>query len=157
MLLLAIDPGNMQSAYVLVKFEDYSIEQFGKVENEVLQRMLENKELDFADAIIESVACYGMAVGKEVFETCEYTGIFHEAIRLCHMVGTKRLTRNPVKVNLCGTTKAKDSNIIQALKDRFGDKGTKANPGFFYGFKADCWQAYALAVTYIDLWRLEHD
>ena len=52
--------------------------------------------------------------------------------------------------------KAKDSNIRQALVDRFAPgqpnygKGTKAQPGWFYGFNADIWQAYALAVYAAD-------
>ena len=32
-------------------------------------------------------------------------------------------------------------------------KGTKANPGWFYGFRADVWQAYALAVYAADNWN----
>jgi hypothetical protein len=46
--------------------------------------------------------------------------------------------------------KAKDSNIRQALIDRFGDVGTKNNQGFFYGFKKDIWSAFAVGCTYLD-------
>ena len=47
--------------------------------------------------------------------------------------------------------------IRQALVDRFAHgepnygKGTKARPGFFHGFSADVWQAYALAVYAADV------
>ncbi|MFI5426084.1 hypothetical protein [Aeromicrobium sp. UC242_57] len=67
------------------------------------------------------------------------------------------IKRNPVKVHHCHSARAKDSNIIQALVDRFAPgqknhgKGTKAEPGFFYGFKADIWQAMALAVYAADM------
>ena len=65
--------------------------------------------------------------------------------------------RIQVKQHICHDSRAKDSNIIQALVDRFAygernrGKGTKKEPGFFYGFKADVWQAFALAVTWYDL------
>ena len=51
------------------------------------------------------VACYGMPVGKEVFDTCIWIGRF-----------------------------------IQEADEL----------GAVYGFKADIWSAYAVAVTYLD-------
>ena len=46
--------------------------------------------------------------------------------------------------------RAKDSNIRQALIDRFGVVGTKKNPGWFYGVSKDVWAAIAVGVTYHD-------
>ena len=66
------------------------------------------------------------------------------------------MPRMEVKKHLCHNHQAKDSNVIQALVDRFAygepnrGKGTRKAPGFFYGFKADVWQSFALAVTYFD-------
>ena len=49
--------------------------------------------------------------------------------------------------------KAKDSNIRQALIDRFGPVGTKKNPGWFYGVSKDVWAAIAVGgVTFHDLY-----
>lgn len=145
MNILAIDPGNTQSAYVLMDSETYKPLKFDKVDNVEFLNFL-RVEYPSERAVIEMVACYGMAVGKEVFDTCVWIGRYDEALNGDSIL----MVRKDVKMNLCHTNKAKDGNIIQALKDRFGDKGVKANPGWFYGFKADCWQAYALGVTYID-------
>lgn len=153
MNILAIDPGNIESAYVLMD-EHYKPIEFGKIKNEDLlkKHMTEVPFPIYEKCVIEMVASYGMAVGKEVFETCVWIGRFLQASE----TETKLMYRKDVKMNLCGQTKAKDSNIRQALIDRFAKhdfkngKGTKANPDWFYGFKADIWAAYAVGVTYID-------
>lgn len=144
-MILAIDPGPKESAYVFLKEHNLIPQTFGKCENEDLLCIL-NKIYKPEHAVIEMVASYGMAVGKEVFETCVWIGRFTE-LSFCDV---KYIYRKDVKLNLCGQTRAKDSNIIQALKDRFGDKGTAKQKGWFYGFKKDIWQAYAVGVTYLD-------
>lgn len=144
MKILAIDPGNEESGYVIMDSKTYKPIKFGKEENYHVITLMGKEMFDFV--VVEMVASYGMPVGKEVFETCTWIGTFETFAKRPH----KRIYRKDVKMNLCGTTQAKDSNIIQALKDRFGDKGTKKNPGWFYGFKADIWQAYALGVTFLD-------
>jgi len=152
-MILAIDPGNTESAYVLMG-EDYKPIAFGKIKNEDLlkKHMTEVPFPIYRECVIEMVASYGMAVGKEVFETCVWIGRFLQASE----VETKLIYRKDVKMNLCGQTRAKDSNIRQALVDRFAKhdlkngKGKKGNPDWFYGFKADIWQSYACGVTYID-------
>lgn len=148
MILLAIDPGNEQSAFVVVN-ENYQILNFGKVLNIDIINMLCFNRNELSCVVIEGMASFGMPVGAEVFETCEYIGRFTQ-VALDHRRKVDKIYRKEVKLNLCGTTKAKDSNITQALKDRFGDKGTKASPGWFFGFKSDCWSAYAVAVTWLD-------
>ena len=153
MIVLAIDPGNIESAYVLMD-EHYKPIEFGKIKNEdLLKKYMTEVPFPIYDkCVIEMVASYGMAVGKEVFETCVWVGRFLQASE----VETKLIYRKDVKMNLCGQTRAKDSNIRQALIDRFAQhdlkngKGTKKNPDWFYGFKADIWQSYACGVTYLD-------
>lgn len=72
----------------------------------------------------------------------------------CEGTAAKRL---PVKLHHCHDSKAKDANIVQALIDRFASgqpnrgKGTVKSPGWFFGFKDDIWQAYALAVYAADM------
>jgi hypothetical protein len=55
--------------------------------------------------------------------------------------------RRDVKLHLCGSARAKDPNIRQALLDRFGPVGTKKAPGPLYGVKSHIWSALAVAVT----------
>lgn len=73
------------------------------------------------------IASYGMAVGKEVFDTCIWIGRFIELAKLQN-IDAEYIYRKDEKINLCNSMKAKDSNIRQALIDRFGEVGTKKNP-----------------------------
>lgn len=70
------------------------------------------------------IASYGMPVGKEVFDTCVWIGKFAEASKLKE----EYIYRKDEKMNICHSMKAKDSNIRQALIDRFGVVGTKKAP-----------------------------
>lgn len=145
MKVLAIDPGNVESAYVLLDKETYKPLEFGKVDNTRLLILL--GELEYSELAIEMIASYGMPVGREVFETCVWIGRFIQR-RKCP--DFEYVYRKEEKLCLCNSMKAKDSNIRQALIDRFGEVGTKKNQGFFYGFAKDMWAAMAVGVTYID-------
>ena len=150
-MILAIDPGNTESAYVLMD-DGLKPVEFGKFCNGNVRcetRRLFQKHFPNVRIAIEMVASYGMAVGKEVFETCVWIGRYIELIDEAYCT---LIYRKDEKINLCGNMKARDGNIIQALKDRFGDKGTIKNPGWFYGFSGDIWQAYAVGVTYHDMY-----
>lgn len=146
-VLIGIDPGPAFSAFVVVNIDDYRILDKGKVDND---KMLEIVKTGYYDEMtIEMIASYGMAVGAEVFETCIYIGRFMQ-IAIDREVKPELIYRKDIKLNLCGTTKAKDGNIRQALIDRFGGVGVKASPGWFYGVSKDTWAAYAATTTYID-------
>src|SRR5689334_10398254 len=96
---------------------------------------------------IEMIASYGMAVGREVFETCRWIGAFAEACR----APVQYVYRREVKLHLCGAPRAKDPNVRTALLDRWGGKeqavGSKAKPGPLRGITKDCWAALGVAVT----------
>jgi len=92
---------------------------------------------------IEMIASYGMPVGREVFETCVWIGRFIEAWEDRYRL----IYRKDVKMHLCGSPRAKDANIRQALLDKLGPQGNKANPGPTYGVKSHAWAALAVAVT----------
>jgi hypothetical protein len=105
-----------------------------------------------ADLIaIEMIASYGMPVGREVFETCVWIGRFVQAA--CALP-CEYVYRKDVKLYLCGNARAKDSNVRQAIIDRFGGKdkaiGRKKNPGPLHGVKGDLWAALAVGLYVAD-------
>ena len=157
-MILAIDPGNIESAYCIIKKDTYKPIAFGKVNNDELLNAINNNlySFDVDTLVIEKVASYGMAVGQTVFDTCIWTGRFVQGYldnSVINRQNVEYIYRKDEKMNLCNSMKAKDSNIRQALIDRFGEVGTKKNPGWFYGFKKDIWAAYAVGVTYLDKQR----
>lgn len=68
-----------------------------------------------------------MPVGESVFQTCVWIGRFTQLADELGK-GFAYIYRKDEKMNICHSMKAKDSNIRQALIDRFGDVGTKKNP-----------------------------
>lgn len=154
-IVLAIDPGNVESAYAFLRMENGALilGDFAKVENGVLLAMARiYREPDMA-ATIEMIASYGMPVGREVFETCVFVGQLREAMS---DVPVHYVYRRDVKLNLCNSPRAKDTNVRQALIDRYAKhdfkngRGTKKAPDFFHGVSRDCWAAIAVGVTYLD-------
>lgn len=119
--------GNIESAYCVIDSETYKPLYFGKVDNEYLKSWIYTHDNLFDELVIEMIASYGMAVGQTVFETCVWIGRFVQQI---DYIGKKYsyIYRKDEKMNICNNMKAKDSNIRQALIDRFGEVGTKKNP-----------------------------
>ena len=149
MNLLAIDPGNTESAYLVYDTETHRVVEWRKAPNdEVLCFLDGNGYLRHAHVLaVEMIASYGMPVGREVFETVLWVGRFVERWK-----GPHRLVyRREVKLHLCGSARAKDANVRQALLDKFGGKdaaiGKKATPGPLYGLAGDGWSALGVAVT----------
>jgi hypothetical protein len=148
-ILLAIDPGPEESAYVVYDTERKIPTRWAKVLN------LELDEFDAEMMAIEMIASYGMAVGREVFETCVWIGRFIERWQWADErfeTEPELVYRRNVKLHLCDSPRANDSNIVHALYDRYGGSrraavGVKASPGPLYGMSKDCWQALAVAIT----------
>lgn len=159
MIYIGIDPGNKQTAIVSID-DVLNVCDHMKLDNELIRSALVdmmNGPAHLYTVGIECVACYGMAVGAEVFETAEWCGRIRGMLRP-HQVSPLniyRVYRKQVKMHLCGSTKAKDANIRQALIDRYeptgggkcGQIGSKAQPGPLYGFAKDKWAALAVAIT----------
>lgn len=153
MLLFAIDPGSAESAYCMLDASATPL-HFAKLPNADLVSLLRNYAPSCTETVIERVASYGMPVGREVFDTCEWIGRFSQVSEDLR-VPVSYVLRQEEKLAICKSTKANDATIRRALIDRFArhdfgsGKGTKKNPDFFYGFKADVWSSYAVGVTHL--------
>jgi len=147
--LFAIDPGTTESGWLW--WQNGVIRDSGVSPNETLMLGVQSMRAP-CDLAIEMIASYGMPVGREVFETCVWIGRFQQA---WHTPSAVRLIyRREVKLHLCGTTKAKDPNVWQALLDKFGGEtavGRKASPGPLYGVKSHARAALAVAITAMEV------
>ena len=158
MKLLAIDPGTVQSGYVVWDNVAHRVLSSGIEQNE---RLLESLTTAMVDSLaIEMIKGMGMAVGQEVFETCTWIGKFEDRWDRNHArEGRVRISRHDVKMYLCGSARATDSNIRVALIDKFEPTGggsvpqvgTKKQPGPLFGISSHRWSALAVAVTALKL------
>ena len=150
MRIIGIDPGPERSgvAGLYLEHDRKQIRFHDIKDNEHLRRFLRTLSLhsnpmSLYGLAIETVASYGMPVGKSIFVTCIWIGRFIEAWRSVYCL----VTRKQVTEFLCGSTKAKDSNVRQALIDQYGAPGVKKNPGPTHGIVKDEWSALAVATT----------
>ncbi|SRR5258708_39054170 len=140
-MTLAVDPGTTSSGWCL--FDGARVLDSGELENRAMLERIRDSDADVL--ALEMVESFGMAVGREVFETVRWIGRMQqcwrdpEAVRLVY--------RREVKLHLCQSPRAKDANIRQALIDKLGPVGVKKQPGPLYGVKSHAWSALGVAVT----------
>lgn len=155
MRILAIDPGTEQSGWC--QYESEQVIDSGVMPNDdvltYIRAFADWRDSETRMLAIEMIASYGMSVGREVFETCVWIGRFKQAFFDPDAV--QLIYRRDVKLHLCGSPRAKDPNVRQALLDMFprtgGGKtpqiGTKGQPGPLYGVSSHAWAALGVAVT----------
>ena len=152
MRLLAIDPGNVQTAYCLMD-ENYRPLCKDKVENADMLRYISENYLEIDQIAVEMIASYGMPVGAEVFETCVMVGKIEQLAESLR-IPVERVKRIEEKQFICFDSRAKDANIRRGLIERFAQHdmkngtGTKKNPDWFYGFHSDIWAAFAVGFVF---------
>lgn len=157
--VIAIDPGSEGSGVVFIykgvprlKFFDKNEEVIDYLRFTRQSNLLADTTGPLPPLVIEMIASYGMAVGKSVFETCVWIGRFTEAYGSTR---TSYLYRPDIKLHLCRDSRAKDSNVRQAIMDRYGSTrekaiGTKKNKGPLYGVSNHLWSAMAVGLTWLD-------
>lgn len=150
MHVIGLDPGPEKSA--LLVWNGTGVEVTRLCPNEDILQLLSDWQHSASTLVIEKIESFGMAVGAETFETVFWSGRFAEMYGMHH---TQRLGRKAIKIHLCGTARATDSNIRYAIMDRFGGKdkavGTARQMGVFYGIKSHLWSALAVAIAWHDM------
>lgn len=149
MTIVAIDPGPTESAWVL--FDGKPI-YFAIQPNEIVLQWLDSGvENRATKCVIEMIGHYGkgMPAGKEVFDTCVWIGEFKHAFGRSL---TDLILRPTVKAHLCGSARAKDANVRQAVIDRYGGgKALIKKGGVLYGVSKDVWQALGAAIAWTEM------
>jgi hypothetical protein len=144
-LVIGIDPGTKQSAYVA--WDGNFITDVATVPNTKVLTYL--RSLDPKTCVVlENVEPYGMAVGRETFETIYWIGRFFQRARdIVGLQQVSRLPRRAVKKHLRLKPGAGDKEVRKALINIL-----ERNPIEWHGMKGHEVQALALAVTW---WNTE--
>ena len=154
MIVMAIDPGPTKSAFFL--HWPGERDRFGISRNQVVRDNLQlMAHVDLL--LIEKIGNMGMPVGEDVYETVYQSGRIAQVAETAG-ISVERRKRGFVKSMLCHNSRAKDSNIVCAIVDRYDPlreygrwgKGSKKKQGPLYGLKKDVWQALALLLAWAD-------
>ena len=121
--ILCIDPGSRTTGWVILEpIQDELprlVDHGNTATLEFLDRLRDGREEGITQVVIEHVGHYGtgMAAGSDVFETCILIGRMIEILR---PLSIEKVRRQSIKAQICGRATAKDSNVRQALIDRWG-------------------------------------
>ena len=142
-MLIGIDPGPQIQSFVI--FDGKQVLDRGDVSvADMVGIFTDSPDLMVA---IEYIDCMGMAVGSETFATVFNIGRLYSAVsERCRLI-----PRRDIKLHLCGSCRAKDPNVRQALIDKVGPVGRAKAPGPTYGIANHLWAALAVAATAVDL------
>lgn len=146
-LVIGIDPGTKQSAYVA--WDGEFVRELGTVENPALAKYLRTADRA-ACVVFESVESYGMNVGRSIFQTIFWTGRLFQIAR--DTIGPKQVSRLPrraVKKHLQLGPGAGDKDVRRALIRRLD-----RHPEQWHNLKSHQWSALAIAVTWWDTERI---
>jgi hypothetical protein len=146
MNILAIDPGNVISGYVIISAESkakFKILEHGSIANlELLNKI--NVSSKFIDvALIEMIQSYNQPVGNTVFDTCRWVGKYELMLEQAR-IKKALIPRPSIIAHHLGAIaqKSADSKIRQRLLKDFKEDCK--------GVTSHAWQALALAVMYLE-------
>lgn len=180
--ILSIDPSCKASAYTVIELPTFKPIEFGFLKENDMLDFVENFVCSDDKTVylaIEGMQNLGQVIGKDIFNTAYLIGRIYERATLVPILDgywtdmklgdtficghsykdIQLIYRIDEKKTICGkSSRVKDKDIRRSLIDKYAQhdfkngKGTKNNPDWFYGFKADIWQAYAIGITYYKLY-----
>lgn len=159
-LTVAIDPGSAQSAIVVYCPRDRAVLRHHLEPNaEAFQRVANLRALyPEAVAVCELTRPYALHGPKGAFFPAQVQDATLWAGRFWGAWGGDGwhlLDRRAVKLALLGRQSGGDSDVRDAILDRFGGRvtavGRKAQPGPLYGISRDEWAALAVALAWEEI------
>jgi hypothetical protein len=152
-MVLGLDPG-LTVGYARISTEAWPPRIVQAGEDDEAGALLAARNTIAALVAVEGVEARGMAVGQDTMDTAYLSG---RLVGHAEATGHRavRVLRRKVKLELCGSSRAKDANVRQAIIDLYpptgGGKcpqiGTKKNPGPLYGVAGHAWPALAVAIV----------
>ena len=155
MIVLGIDPGEKKSGVVLFDNIENRVLWAHEKDVQELERILQYGWNEMPDRIVcENIVPMGVPFSSNLRATCRHIDRL-ELIAEQRAIQWVFITRNEVKVTLCGRCKGvKDANVSCAVQERFGGRkaalGTKKQPGPLHGVSGHCWQALAAVIAATD-------
>lgn len=162
-VILAIDPGNESTAFVV--WNGKQIITKDKLPNKDFKALLDTGHTmlwEIDEVCIETISSYGMAVGQTSFDTCIWIGIYKECLEK-RGLQVKLIFRGSVKMHHCHSlTGVNDAAINTVLKKKYGEDNTIKTPNEVYwnesvknfggakSMNGDIWAAFALATFYLE-------
>lgn len=156
MLILAIDPGPEKSSAVVWDAEAERVVEGGDQEENagIVVRLRNRPPAGCGVLVIERPVIMGKNATAALLETSRWAGVFEGSWPGI----VDRITYHRVRSHLTRCVNANEATVKQSLISRFSPsgfgpqgKGTKANPGPFYGVTGHMWSAVAVAVAWWDL------
>lgn len=147
MKILAIDPGTHESGYV--RMADGRVVESGVLPNEELLPIIAADESDIL--ALEGFKARGNVIDNNCVQTIRWEGRFQQAWGSPDDVVL--IPRMIVKRALGLPGSADDAAVNAKLREVFGEKGTKANPGPTYGVSSHAWAALGVAYAAAQMMR----
>lgn len=158
--ILAIDPGPLKSAYVLLN--GLTIIKANYVSNSVMFVLIRDMSTDYSIIAVEGISYHGSKVGSDTFNTCEFAGRFYQCAldigKPGEIIYRSQKSKNGVssiRAFMTGSNSATAGQVDKAVKNNFpGSWNPRKKTGVLWMPKVDgkknnhLLSAAAVALTY---------